>query len=145
MRKKWRSIKYISLNKENDQNMWTKIYHDKKRWKLTGKNMNDLNKNNTTIWEAFKYCLAILSVKGGWGGPFLFHSKPFLVLFQPYLFQFVAHLGEGAPGSKEARKIRQKWYKVAHQTNCGSMKQSFLSFWFSSQFLRSALIFVARW
>ena len=145
MRKKWRSIKYISHNKENDQNMWTKIYHDKKRWKLTGKNMNDLNKNNTTIWEAFKYCLAILSVKGGWGGPFLFHSKPFLVLFQPYLFQFVAHLGEGAPGSKEARKIRQKWYKVAHQTNCGSMKQSFLSFLFSSQFLRSALIFVVRW
>ena len=45
---------------------------------------------------------------GGWGGPFLFPSKPFLVLFQPYLFQFVAHLGEGAPGSKEARKIRQK-------------------------------------
>ena len=131
MRKKWRSIKYISHNKENDQNMWTKIYHDKKIWKLTGKNMNDLNKNNTTIWEAFKYCLAILSVNGGWGGPFLFHSKPFLVLFQPYLFQFVAHLGESAPGSKETRKIRQKWYKVAHQTNCGSMKQSFLSFLFS--------------
>ena len=81
MRKKWRSIKYISLNKENDQNMWTKIYHDKKRWKLTGKNMNDLNKNITTIWEAFKYCLAILSVKGGWAVLFCSIPSPFWFFF----------------------------------------------------------------
>ena len=102
MRKKWRSIKYIFINKENDQNMWTKIYHDKKRWKLTGKNMNDLNKNNTTIWEAFKYCLAILSEKGGWGVPFFVPFQALFGCFQPYLFQLVAHLGESAP--KETKK-----------------------------------------
>ena len=82
---------------------------------------------SNTVWQ---FC----PKRGGVGRPFF---VPFQALFGSFSTLFIptrSSFGRKcSKRNKETRKIRQKWYKVAHQTNCGSMKQSFLSFLFSLQ------------